>query len=349
MEKDVIQKVKFSSLDINDPFFESLRLDYQPYFEDWFLKKKNEDAYIFKNNGELGGFLYLKDENEDDKSVSPPLSKKRRLKIGTFKIDSHGTVLGQRFINIILSRMIEDGFSEVYVTLFEKQAGLIKLFEKFGFELHGKKENGEFVYLKTTQVTGNIYTDFPRIDCNSKRKFLLSIKPEFHTKMFPNSKLITETNHLIEDLSFTNTIEKIYITKMSGVAQIQSNDLIVIYRTKDAHALSAEYSSVATSICTVVSTKHMDQFKNVEDYLKYCGKGSIFSEKELRGYFKSRNYPYIIKMLYNFPLPKRVIRQNLINQVGLNRNDYFGFLSLSDVQFEKILEKGEISESFIIN
>ena len=54
-------------------------------------------------------------------------------------------------------------------------------------------------------------------------------------------------------------------------------------------------------------------------------------------------------MLYNAPLQKRIIRKELIDQVGLNRDDYFGYLALTDNQFYKILRMGGINESFIIN
>lgn len=346
MQKDVIQKIKFSDLDLNDAFFDSLKNDYD--FEKWFLSKSNEEAYIFIDKGILNGFMYLKDEFEEDYSITPFFEKKRRLKIGTFKINAHGTILGQRFLSIILQNMIETNQDFTYVTVFEKQKGLIQLFEKFGFQLWGTKKNGELVYYKDQTIFDNAYKDYPRISLEG-RKFLLSIYPNFHTKMFPNSKLRTEKNHMVEDLSFTNTIEKIYLTKMSGVSIMNPGDLITIYRTRDDNASSAEYSSVATSLCTVVGIKHMTEFSNLQEYLHYCGKGSIFSEQELKYYYTTQKYPYIIKMLYNLALPKRIIRQDLINKVGLNRNDYFGCINLSDSQFEKILEIGEVYEGFVIN
>lgn len=349
MEKDVIQKVKFKTLDINDPFFTSLRQAYAPNFEQWFQKKDNEDAYIFINNGVLDGFLYLKDEDEGDSSVQPPLIKKRRLKIGTFKINSHGTVLGQRFISIILSRMIQEDFSETYVTFFPEQKGLIKLFEKFGFKLHGEKNNGELVYVKLLDFSDNPHLDYPRIKIDGCKKVLMSIYPKFHTKMFPDARLNTERNHIVEDLSFTNTVEKIYLSKMRGISDLNKGDLIVIYRTKDNQAQSAEYSSVATAVCTVLDVKNMVDFKDIDEYLMYCGRGSIFSEEELRRFYLTKQYPYIIKMLYNFPLRKRVIRQKLIENAGIDRNAYPGFMPLNEQQFRKIIELGEVNESFIID
>jgi hypothetical protein len=104
MGNDVIEYVEFSNLDVSDPFFASLVADYAG-FEKWFEVKsvQGEKAYILKEN-DLLGFLYLKEENEEDNTIVPKFEKKRRLKIGTFKIDAHGTVLGERFIGIILKK-----------------------------------------------------------------------------------------------------------------------------------------------------------------------------------------------------------------------------------------------------
>lgn len=348
MQNDAIRKVTVGSLNFQDPFFDSLRNDYFG-FDDWLSRKSNEQAYVLINSNKLQGFLYLKDETEASYDINPVFDERRRLKIGTFKIDSHGTVLGQRFLSIILRKMLNEGHDFTYVTLFPKQTGLISLFERFGFRKWGSKRNGELVYFKDLAVFDDIYKDFPRINLfENTQKHLLGIYPSFHTKLFPYSRLHTERNHIVEDLSFTNTSEKVYLTKMSGVKNMLPGDLIVIYRTSET-GKSAEYSSVATSICTVVEVADISDFLLLGDFLEYCGKGTIFTQEELTRFWNNRRYPYIIKMLYNAPLQRRIIRRNLIDEVGLSRDDYFGYLALTDNQFYKILEMGEINESFIIN
>lgn len=347
MIRDVISKVKVGSLDFNDPFFQTLRDDYEG-FDTWLEKKSNEEAYVFFENNKIGGFLYLKDEDEESDDINPVFDKRRRLKVGTFKINAHGTVLGQRFLSIILRKMYEEGFNFTYVTVFEKQEGLIKLLQKFGFRLWGTKSNNELVYYKDDEVTDNIYSDYPRISSDNNNKFLLSILPNFHTDLFPDSKLNTEKKHYVEDLSFTNTIEKVYLAAMNEMVNIKKGDRIVIYRTAE-YGKSAEYSSVATSICSVIEVKKIHEFKDVTEFLAYCGKGSIFSEIQLRNMWRTKRYPYIIKMLYNVPLRKRITRHDLIEVVGLNRQAYFGCLQISDAEFNKILEIGEVDEGFIID
>lgn len=344
---DAIKKVKFSDLDVKDSFFKSLIEDYSG-FEDWFYRKSNDDAYVLETVSGLQGFLYLKDENEEDNLITPIFEKKRRLKIGTFKIDSHGTVLGQRFISIILRKMLEGNFEETYVTLFDRQEGLIKLFEKFGFSFWGNKDNGELVYVRNKLNNNDIYSNYPVIKTKNVGNYLLGIFPKYHTKLFPDSKLQTEKTHKIEDLSFTNTIEKIYLCKIRKIMDIKKNDLLLIYRTKE-NDKSAEYSSVATSICTVVETRNINSFRDCDDFMKYCGKGSIFTKDELKSFWKFKRYPYIIKMLYNFPLSKRITRNKLIEDVALDRDEYWGFFEIESKKFRKILEIGEVNESFVID
>lgn len=53
------ESCKFSDCDINDDFFDSLRTDY-PEFNEWFLKKSDEDAYVYRDENGVQAFLYIK-------------------------------------------------------------------------------------------------------------------------------------------------------------------------------------------------------------------------------------------------------------------------------------------------
>ncbi|WP_310730564.1 hypothetical protein [Burkholderia multivorans] len=69
-------------------------------FEDWFHRKAENWAYVFEQDDSnlIDGFLYLKIEDDPVEDVNPQLPAKRRVKVGTFKINAHGTKLGERFI-----------------------------------------------------------------------------------------------------------------------------------------------------------------------------------------------------------------------------------------------------------
>lgn len=144
---------KFSDIDLTSRFFDSLKNDY-PTFEDWFKRKREAFAYIsYNENDEIDGFLYLKIEDEALSDMNQQFPQKRRLKLGTFKIEAHGTKLGERFLRIIFKEAMKEKINEIYVTIYDKHQGLISLLQRFGFEkITTKKEitkNGqEGVYFK---------------------------------------------------------------------------------------------------------------------------------------------------------------------------------------------------------
>lgn len=348
--KDAIKLVKFKDLNLEDPFFDSLRDDYEG-FNDWFERKALSDsnAYVlFKSDGMLQAFLYLKQEKDEDTTISPSLPQCNKLKVGTFKVEAHKTSLGQRFMNIIVQALIRYHFDLTYVTFYPKQVQLKTLFKKYGFEKWGMKNNEE-VYYKDLKVKNSTFKDFPRI--NEKRlvnKFLLGIYPKYHTELFPDSKLCNEKDFVRKDISFSNSIIKCYLGGMEEMSNFKPNDLIAIYRTKDNWANSAFYNSVVTSVCTVIDTRNINDFTDFSSFKKYVGKETIFSEQELKYFYETKRYPYIVKMLYNFPLNKRITNGELRTKLNIVL-DYWGCAELNNNQFNAILKYGEINEDFIIN
>lgn len=348
---DFIKKVYFSELNLDDHFFDSLRNDYTE-FDKWFKKKCNNaaSAYVlFDSSGFIHAFLYLKEENGEDSTTNPKLPKAKKLKVGTFKIDAHKTSLSERFITIILRKMIEENFEYTYVTFYPKQEQLKRLFKKYGFSKWGIKKDEE-VYYKDLNVKNDAFKDFPRISGERKNnKFLLGIIPKYHTKLFPDSKLSNEKDYSRQDVSFSNTIVKSYLGAMKKMIDIKSNDLIMIYRTNTGNSIgSAYYKSVVTSVCTVVDTCNIYEFETFEKFKEYIGYGTIFNEKELKNLYDYKKYPYVIKMIYNFPLNRRITNGNLKDELGISL-DYWGCAHLTDQQFENILKYGDVNENFIIN
>ena len=55
-----------------------------------------------------------------------------------------------------------------------------------------------------------------------------------------------------------------------------------------------------------------------------------------------------IKMTYNGALKKRIVRHDLIEKIGLDRHEYWGFMQLTNAQFEEIIYAGGVSSESII-
>ncbi|MFJ7646889.1 N-acetyltransferase [Lysinibacillus sp. NPDC097279] len=352
---DFFSSKLFKDINLDDPFFDTLKQDYAE-FEDWFKRKGDERAFLFEDDEGVQAFLYLKIEEEEISSVSPSLPFKKRIKIGTLKINSRGTKFGDRFIKKAIDFAIFNNTDELYVTVFPKHQKLVEILEGYGFVKVATKTtaNGiENVMAKSINPTSfdnsvPIRHNYPLINKNA-RSHLLSIYPSFHTRLFPDSILKTENSEqVIKDVSYANSIEKVYICRMEGVSNIKQGDNIVIYRTAE-NGKVAEYSAVATSICTAIEIKSKHDFKDVDELIEYCKKTSIFEEGEIRKFYKENKKVFVIKMLYCYALPKRPIRKDLINLAGIDRGNYWGIIHLTERQFDKILELGEVNESIIVN
>ena len=283
-------------------------------------------------------------------TIEPARPACKRLKVGTFKIDAHNTKLGERFIKKITDVAIIDSFEEVYVTIYPKHKGLIRLLQKYGFEEKGKKKEELVLVKDMKQMTGDQLKDFPLISTVGKRKFVLSIYPKYHTRLFPDSILHNEEGvkyELIKDVSYTNSIHKIYLCFMPDTAKLVSGDLIAIYRTSDGLG-PAKYRSVITSICQIEEVRTKATFSNLKEFIEYTNYYSIFDVNELANWYRFKDV-IVLKMTYNIALTKRVTRGYLLDEVGIPADQYWGFFQLTDEQFNAILKKGEINESIIID
>lgn len=336
---------KFEDINLSDPFFDSLREDYEGQkFDQWFKKKGKESAYVFEDKSGIKGFLYLKIElsgERDYLKVSPILSPKKRLKIGTFKIDSSGFRLGERFLKIIFDNARENEVEEIYVTLFEdKRQDVIRLktlLEQWGFVKHGyKNDNGELVLVKSMNVydvTREPKLNYPLIK-DGANAFILPIKAEYHTDLFPDKILKNENMHLYEEnLAHRYAIEKIYLTGAFNI-KAKQGDVILIYRMSDQWYKS--YSSVVTGLAIV---QDIIPTKNVEECISICKNRSIFDEQSIRSFYGQ--YPTVVKLLdfVSFKNPVTLQQLRELGVVDANSGPR-PFTSVTKDQFDSIYNMG---------
>ncbi|MCJ7633050.1 hypothetical protein MUP77_11745 [Candidatus Bathyarchaeota archaeon] len=217
-----VRKSLFGTLDLSEDFFASFKEDY-PGYEKWFNKKADEPVYVCLSESKPIALLYLKIEGKDKdySDIDPPMSKKKRLKIGTFKVTLNGFRLGERFLKIVFDNALLLKVDEIYVTTFNKrieQQQLINLFEEYGFHLHGYKSGPgekELVYVRPlTKIANrsNPKLTYPLFS-TAARIFIVPIYPQYHTELFPDSILRTESpTNFVENEPHRNAISKVYIS-----------------------------------------------------------------------------------------------------------------------------------------
>ncbi len=341
---------RFKDVDLNDPFFDTLKAGYHE-FPQWFAGKADEPLYVVTDGASVSGMIYLKDEQGPVTDVVPPLPDRRWLKVGTLKIVGQGTRLGERVIKKIFDTALAADADGIYVTVFEVHASLIALFERYGFTEQATKTtpNGvERVLVRSlTAFTGDKLKDYPFLHTNGRKAWLLAVYPEYHTRLLPDSILNNEPAEIVQDVSHTNTIHKVYIAKLA-LTRMSVGDIVVFYRTTDGKA-PAYYRSVVTSVCVVEEVRSKRSFASVEDYLAYTRPRSVFTEEELRGQFATWDRLYVAKMTYNAAFGKRTTRGQLLDSGVMAVQPRWDLRPLDAAQLEAILKVGEVNARLVVD
>lgn len=307
---DVFKQIAFKELNLNDPFFDSLKKDYAE-FSEWFEKKQVQGAKaeVLKIDDKISAFIYLKDnESEKIELTDRTLPAAHRIKIGTLKIDDYvnGKRLGEGAIGIALWRWFKSASNEIYVTVFPKHKSLINLFEKFGFMNMGlKKGTNENVMIKNKRKINydTPYKSFPYINPEFKKAGLLVINENYHDKLFTYSEInnVKYTNDVLTDVA-GNGITKMYVSSAySGGYEV--NEPVLIYR-KSTSSSGHGFKSVVTSLATIVKKTLVKnngaQLISRDEVIEILGNKTVLTSKELDS-FLANNQVAIYQLVYNYP------------------------------------------------
>lgn len=306
IEEPVIKKPPFIvkeylyNIDLDDPFFDSLKEDYKT-FEKWFIKKREEEAtaYITKNGDNVGSFLMLKteDEKEDYSKMEKPLEPKKRLKVSTMKVSDTGKRIGETFIKLMVASAIEKNLDEIYITAFKKQHQLIDMIVDYGFKKYTyqwtEKRDGsfekEYIYIKNAKPIEEYY---PFISLHDKKFFLVPIQEEFHNILFQESEKSYQMS--FDDINGLNTasnsLRKAYLCD-SHIKKIKPGSVLLFY--------SSGVKKAITSIGVVDAV--FNKFDDFEEMIKLVRKRTAYDENSLKNNFKKDKLVILFKLYYSLP------------------------------------------------
>lgn len=180
-----------------------------------------------------------------------------------------------------------------------------------------------------------------------RKKWIVPIYPEYHTELFPDSILKTESpRDFIENAPNRNAISKVYISRSIN-RNLSPGDIIVFYRT--ASGGSAWYTSVATTIGVVQSVEA--KIRDLDHFIELCRKRSVFSDEDLKRHwdYSPRSRPFVVNFLYLYSFPKRMNRKSLIETGIIGNFPPRGFESLNDKQFTDLLRGSGADRSITID
>ena len=351
-----VEKVYFGNVDVNDNFFDSFRSAYDG-FNRWFARKCDEEAYICRSDkGKILGFLYLKTEGTSENyfDIDPPFSPKRRLKVGTFKVESTGFRLGERFVKIIFDNALEQKVDEIYVTLFTDRGELVALEEllyRWGFIAYGIKRNGEkkekvlVKHLHTMLDAATPKLNYPNFS-HSCNKFILPILPQYHTTLLPDSQLNSENRiDFLGGEPHRYALQKVYIS-WASTNGAKPGDLILFYSMGE-YGENKKYKSVVSTVAIV--DEIIENIHSEDELLSLCQNRSVFTVAELKEFWSKHRYNLkVLKFIFVKSLTRRLTlgylwEHNIVSAPGGPRP----FTVITDAQFDMILQDSETAIDYV--
>lgn len=356
---------KFSDMDLDDVFFDSLKIDYpgtasSTGFVEWFKKKSKDGstALVFEDEVGVGAFVVLKKEEEEIVLQDGMLPAKKRIKISTFRIAERyrRQRIGEGAIGLLLWKWQQSIAEEVYVTVFAKHTTLISQFERFGFQKRGVNTNGENVYVKNRKQIdfSDPYKSFPFIKDDFDYAGYIIIDDNYHDTMFAYSELANTASLQTKiSSSVSNGLSKIYVGQ-APIPNYRVGEPVLVYRryTKGA---GKRYRSCVTSFCIVtdvIQAKTNNRYLMSFDELKMrIGNKSVFNENELMEKYNSFKNVTVIELLYyGYFGAGNNVNMDWLSQNGYwaAQNQYPTEVRLSKNQFIRVLSEGNVNVSNVI-
>lgn len=350
-----IFRMKLGQLNIADPFFETFKKDYNPYYENVWIKKKAEDeVYVAFEKKRIRALLKLKLEGKDEDyhDIFPPFLPCNRLKISSMKVDYTGEKLGQRFLHIIFMQAVEKKVDEIYVTIVNRSAirrRLINLLEYWGFKFHGLKDNYEEVYVRSMKTKDWSYPFF-YYPFQSKKKptFIIPIGYNYSQELLPSFEYLKKEGDIEP---YKAAIRKIIVLQ-DPFFKISSNSNLLFYQINQYN----QGKIIASGI-----VNHIKQnFKAKKDFIRYCRKRGILTLTMLEDLWEHFENLMVVDFLYNYSfdgdnivdgvLQKADVDVNLLKQnKGLRINSCQLAKIINGTSYEKniIADKTNLCKSYL--
>lgn len=338
------------NLNINDPFFNSLRTEYVE-FENWFKKISREGRkcwVYYKKNRTIGALLIHKLEDESVDS-EPPLPKRNRLKISTFKVEAKGHKIGELFIKMSVEYAIRNKLPEIYLTYFTKPSDdFVALITEYGFQKKARNKRGEGVFIKEIiPERGKLKSLLPRVEVSKSfwpnfydgsdiNKFIVPIRPEYHDRLFVEKRSqVTLFEGAGEFIVEGNTIKKAYLCH-SKIKKISLGDILLFYRSRDKR----EIDSIG-----IVEEVHKG-LKDKDKIMRVVAKRTVYPINEIEKIAKKPTM--VILFRWHFYLNKP-LKLNELKQMDVLKGAPQSITRISHKHYGKIKKKGGIDERFTVN
>jgi len=347
-----LRRTPTHNLNLKDSFFDSLRFGY-PEFDDWMKKvsaKGRECWAYFREDGSIGALLIFKQEDEHI-DCDTQITKMKRLKICTLKVDETGHRIGELLIKISSEYAVKNRLQEMFITHFTTGSddALVKLISEYGFIRQGSNSRGEEVFLKSLQPDGVLCSDLSPLEIAKRyypsyydgqgvNKFIIPIRKEYHSRLFTDfsGRQTTLLEFSGEFIIEGNTIKKAYLCH-SKSKLIEPGDVVIFYQSRDLKQL--------THIGIVEMVKHF-QAGNKKEIQDLLVKRTAYSDKELT--FHASKPSLVLFFTQHFCLPCPVDYKDLV-KIGAIKGQPQSITRISHEKYLDIKRRCSIDEHFTID
>ena len=194
-------------------------------------------------------------------------------------ISAFGKGYGELLLKTIFHYAAKNAFDFIFITVYPKHKGLIRLLEDFGFlKNDSTTELGEFIYIKQHSYNTNDLNRLSPYEFNvmygplaikfdSADNYIVPILPKYHRILFPEN----ETQEcLFHDPNVSgNAIRKAYLCR-SKTKQIQAGSILYFYRSEDIK-----------SVCCIGVVDKTFRSKSTDKIARFVGTRTVYSYKDI--------------------------------------------------------------------
>jgi len=347
-----ITLVPSSDIDLNDPFFDELKIDY-PEFIDWWNAKvvpNRRKCWVSRfSNGRLSSLLMYKIELGETIADMPGSPIKNRLKINTLNVTDQGYRMGELLIGQAIKVGWEENLDEIYLTHFSKvEDYLSPLLLGFGFHTVGKNQRGEDVYVKPFAISraewsGQSSFEIARLyapqfdDASQISKFVVPVRSDFHGRLFPDLVRNTRLDEFDSPhLSEGNAIKKAYICRAQA-RTIRIGDILLFYQSRKLQGIQP--------IGIVESIDH--NLLNSQEVFSLIRKRTVYTMKEIEEMVQ-KGPVTVLLFRYQTHFPSRI---NLVTleKTGILNGPPQSITKLDENAYQKLKEVGNLDRRLTLN
>lgn len=339
------QELYLLTQDLADPFFNSLRENYEN-FDKWFREKAREGrkAWVTReSDGVLGAICIFAHQADEQITEDGPILQGPALKLSTFKVSPsvRGRKIGELFLKAAFRYATANHLQNIFIHGDDNQHHfLFQMLEDFGFSLIGTHpgSNGrDAVYLKEHPINPpkSALNPFEYLRCffphfrhdGTVTKFIIPIRPKYHRILFPDydSPRAQQLSLFQSENQAGNAIKLAYLCH-AKTKIITPGDVTLFYRSGDEQAV--------TSIGVVESYETIQDSGAIATRVK---RRTVYSMDEIEKLVKKPTRVMLFRLIKHFPNP---LGLDWLVRTGVTKGPPQSITTISNSAFEGVIAHG---------